>query len=297
MTPVESTTTCSATSPSASPTSAAVRSASAIPVAPVAAFATPALITTACGSALLEVPFRDHDGRRQHAVRRPHGRPDGRHGASGRAQGPAPTRRMPACTPLADEPLGGRDGHQTRTPESRSPVVSSSPKRRLTFWIACPAAPLPRLSSAQMTIVRSRRADPRRPRSRRRPSAGRARAPASTPSGEHVDDVAVRVVLLEQSAQVGASRANARTSRAVRGARAAGAERTSPGKPSCAAISGACWCCRRDTARRSRAPLRHASDARGARPAPVIPDFASTTTPVVLDLGAIGASASSAAVA
>jgi hypothetical protein len=51
MTPVESTTTCSASSPRRRAVSAAVASASSSPRTPVAAFATPELMTTACGSA------------------------------------------------------------------------------------------------------------------------------------------------------------------------------------------------------------------------------------------------------
>ena len=39
------------------------------------------------------------------------------------------------------------------TPVSRSPAVSSRPSARFAFCTAWPAAPLPRLSSAQMTIV------------------------------------------------------------------------------------------------------------------------------------------------
>ncbi len=71
ITPVERTTTASLTIPSASPTATAVASASASPAAPVAAFATPALTTTACGSASREVTTGHEHRRRLHAVGRP----------------------------------------------------------------------------------------------------------------------------------------------------------------------------------------------------------------------------------
>src|SRR3954452_19228964 len=43
------------------------------------------------------------------------------------------------------EPSGCGDAHGA-TPTTGSPAVSSSPRTRLAFWIACPAAPLTRLS-------------------------------------------------------------------------------------------------------------------------------------------------------
>ena len=58
---------------------------------------------------------------------------------------------MPARTPAAANPFGGGDAH-TSTPESRSPAVSGRPSARFAFCTACPAAPLPRLSSAQTTM-------------------------------------------------------------------------------------------------------------------------------------------------
>src|SRR5581483_9775226 len=51
-----------------------------------------------------------------------------------------------------DEAFRRSDAH-TRMPFSRSPAVSSRPSARFAFWIAWPAAPFPRLSSAQTTMV------------------------------------------------------------------------------------------------------------------------------------------------
>src|SRR5205814_2621687 len=51
-----------------------------------------------------------------------------------------------------NETVSRRHAH-TRTPVSRSPRVSSRPSARFAFWTAWPAAPLPRLSSAQTTIA------------------------------------------------------------------------------------------------------------------------------------------------
>src|SRR5207244_2789650 len=48
--------------------------------------------------------------------------------------------------------LRSRDAH-TNTPAWRRPAVSSQPNARLAFWIAWPAAPLPRLSSAPITTA------------------------------------------------------------------------------------------------------------------------------------------------
>src|SRR5262249_47200008 len=48
------------------------------------------------------------------------------------------------------EPLCSGHAH-TRTPSRRKPAVSASPRARFAFCTACPAAPLPRLSIAQIT--------------------------------------------------------------------------------------------------------------------------------------------------
>ena len=100
----------------------------------------------------LEMPLRDDHGGREHAIRRPHRGTDGR---LDRAHEREIEARPPdaGADPRRHEAARSGDAHQTRTPESRRPVVSSSPKRRLTFCTACPAAPLPRLSSAQRTIA------------------------------------------------------------------------------------------------------------------------------------------------
>src|SRR5581483_1495793 len=100
-----------------------------------------------------EVAPGDDDGGGLHAVRGPEGRADG---GTGRAD----EREVRAAAADAGrdarrlEAPGRGDAH-TRTPDRRSPAVSAKPNRWLTFWIACPAAPLPRLSIAQTTIVRS----------------------------------------------------------------------------------------------------------------------------------------------
>src|SRR4029077_16788226 len=46
-----------------------------------------------------------------------------------------------------------RDAHGA-TPIAVRPLVSGSPSIRFAFWMACPAAPLPRLSIAATTTAR-----------------------------------------------------------------------------------------------------------------------------------------------
>ena len=111
-----------------------------LPCSPVAAFATPALTTTACGSATARWRRETSTGAAwtRFVV---HTAPPtaGANGADERE-----VRRRAADSRLhtaRDEPLRGRDGHQTSTPESRSPAVSSNPKSRFTFWIACRRRP------------------------------------------------------------------------------------------------------------------------------------------------------------
>src|SRR5207237_2096778 len=58
----------------------------------------------------------------------------------------------PDGDPRRSESLRGRNAH-TRTPSSRRPAVSGSPRARFAFCTAWPAAPLPRLSIAQITTV------------------------------------------------------------------------------------------------------------------------------------------------
>ena len=87
---------------------------------------------------------------------REHRRADGGDGRAddGEVEPLAPDARVDA---RGREPLRGRDAH-TSTPDSRSPAVSGRPSARFAFCTAWPAAPLPRLSSAQTTIARPGRA-------------------------------------------------------------------------------------------------------------------------------------------
>src|SRR5204863_7942533 len=112
-------------------------------------------------------PGVDHDGlrlgrcdvlavheqaRRLHLVPAEHRAADGRLGRTHDRQ-----IKALAADPRLDrarcEASRRSDAH-TNTPAWRSPAVSFQPKARFAFWIACPAAPLPRLSSAQMTTAR-----------------------------------------------------------------------------------------------------------------------------------------------
>jgi hypothetical protein len=103
MTPVERTTTSSARSPSSVPTSVAVRCASAIPAAPVAAFATPALTTTAWGSATARCLRETSTGaaRTRLVV---HTAPPTARGMERTRATSGDARRIPADTPLATNP-------------------------------------------------------------------------------------------------------------------------------------------------------------------------------------------------
>jgi hypothetical protein len=99
----------------------------------------------------LEVLAGDRHRRRLHAVR-------GEHRGSDRRRGRAHEREVRHFAPDAavdargnEAPRGG-DTH-TSTPCSRSPSVGSSSSARFAFCTAWPAAPLPRLSIAQTTIV------------------------------------------------------------------------------------------------------------------------------------------------
>src|SRR5205814_6089856 len=99
-----------------------------------------------------EVLARDDDGGRDEAIR-------GEHACPGRRRQRADEREVetvlladPAMDAARDEALRRGDTH-TRTPARRRPRVSSSPSARFAFWSAWPAAPLPRLSSAQTTTA------------------------------------------------------------------------------------------------------------------------------------------------
>ena len=103
-----------------------------------------------------EMLLRDDDRRREHLVDGEHRRPDGGHGRAddGEVEPLAADARVHAG---GGEPLRGGDAH-TSTPESRRPAVSGRPSARFAFCTAWPAAPLPRLSSAQTTMPGAGRA-------------------------------------------------------------------------------------------------------------------------------------------
>ena len=106
----------------------------------------------------LEMLARHDDRRRQQAVRREHRRTGrGHERAHEREVAPAAladaaVRRRSATKPLAAVTL------ITSTPASRRPSVSSRPSARFAFCTAWPAAPLPRLSIAQIDDGVARRA-------------------------------------------------------------------------------------------------------------------------------------------
>src|SRR5262249_31750234 len=101
------------------------------------------------GSPVGEVLAADLDGRRLHPVRREHG--GGRHrpagGRGGEGEGGRAARPGAAGDAAGLEAGRRRDAHGM-IPTAGRPVVSGSPRTRLAHWIACPAAPFPRLSSA-----------------------------------------------------------------------------------------------------------------------------------------------------
>ena len=145
-----------------------------------------------------QVLLRDLDRRRLHAVRREHARANGRHERADERE-VAVRASDPALDAAGDEALGGSDAH-TKTPGSRKPSDSGSPSARLAFWIACPAAPLPRLSSAQMTIARPVERSMKRPISAA--SVPCTRASSGAILRQHGDRVGARVGLLEPLPQV-----------------------------------------------------------------------------------------------
>ena len=177
ITPVERTSTSSASRPSSRAASAAVASASSSPRSPVAAFATPELTTTACGSRDLEVRLRDDDRRGLDAVGREHRRADRRRESSGRARGPS--SRLPDARADAggDEALRRGDAH-TSTPVSRRPggLVEAEREVRVLDGLAgrALAEVVERADDDRACRSRGRR----RRRSRRRRCPGRARARA-----------------------------------------------------------------------------------------------------------------------
>ena len=64
-----------------------------------------------------------------------------------------PDALMPAATPAARNPAGAVTV-MGRLRMAVRPAVSGRPSMRLAFWMAWPAAPLPRLSMAATTVAR-----------------------------------------------------------------------------------------------------------------------------------------------
>ena len=157
-------------------------------------------MTIACGCASGQVALRHDDRRRLHAVLRPH---RGAGAVAERADHGEVLLLAPnACMhPRRGEALRCGDAH-TSTPFSRNPAVSSRPSARFAFCTAWPAAPLPRLSSAQMTIevpvaLVGEDAD------LRSVGALHARKLRRHAVRQHTDDRARCVGILEQRANVG----------------------------------------------------------------------------------------------
>ena len=138
--------------PSSRAVSTAVARASATPCSPVAAFATPEFATTACGCATARCSRETTTGAARNRFVVNIAVPVGRHERAHEREVALAALADARSARRRDEALGGGDAH-TSTPASRRPSVSSSPSARFAFCIACPAAPLPRLSSAQITIA------------------------------------------------------------------------------------------------------------------------------------------------
>ena len=293
ITPVERTRISSASRSSSRPASAAVASASSSPRSPVAAFATPELTTIACGSATSRCAFETTTGAASTwltvNIAAPTAGPD--RADDGEVLRRAPDARVDAG---GGEALGGGDAH-TSTPASLSPAVSGSPSARFAFCTAWPAAPLPRLSSAQTTIDRAGRAVGE-DADLRRVGALDARELGRDPVRQHADDVAAGVRLLEQRAHVLVSRGRSR-SRSARAGPAAGAGRSRRGSRAPARAPARAGASRPGTATTFSSTTAACEVGFSVRPAPETPDFASTTTPSGSIDPASGASASSAAVA
>ena len=248
----------------------------AAPGSPVAALAIPALTTTACGSAALEVPP---------ARRRP--APPARGSSvniaaptAGRASGRA--RGRGRCLP---DPRSGR--RSRRSPSAAVTLIRAprrgagrrsprSPSARFALWTAWPAAPLPRLSSAQMTIARPS-TRPRRGRSRRCRCPGRARARGDALRQHAYDGVARHVRGLEprRGGRPRAARVAGRDQPAAHGQQV----RDEADREAERLLDLGRVLVRADAVRRD--VLEHEAGVRAAfsvRPAPETPDFASITT-------------------
>ncbi len=161
MRPVEQTSTSSAAQPRWAATRAHIRSASASPVAPVAALAQPLLRTTAAARpevaarwarltftgpavALLDV----------NTAAATTGRPSS---VATRDRSGSPLALIPQATPAATNPSGEVTPLMTLghgyTPTGDRPAVSSRPRTMLAHCTACPDAPLTRLSMAARTTT------------------------------------------------------------------------------------------------------------------------------------------------
>ena len=266
---------------------------------PVAAFATPELTTTACGSARLEVLLRDEHRRRLDAVDGEHRRADRRRASSGRARGPSSLRRMPAWTPAATKPFGGGDAH-TSTPGEAAARPSRGARAR-----GSRSAPPGRRRPCRGCRARRRRSRVPVGAVGEDADLGRVgalharRARARRPPAARVTAGCGGVGRLERARADRRRRSAGRSTVAISPRRTGsrcGTKQT--GKPSACSISGACWCA---PTRYGDDVLEHGAGVRArpsaSRPAPETPDFASTTTPSGSIASASGASASSAAVA
>ena len=210
----------------------------------------------------LEMLARDDHRRGEHAVDREH--PGARRGneRAHEREVEAVLLADPAVHAARDEALRSGDAH-TSTPVSRRPSVSSRPSARFAFWIAWPAAPLPRLSSAQTTIacpVDSVLVE----RDLGAVGVLHARELRRDALRQHAHDVARRRT--RPRAGRAARRSGGRNRwRAGRDAPAAGAERSRRGSRAPARSPARAGACRRGTARRSRArsPRASSPSARG----------------------------------
>ena len=142
-----------------------------------------------------------------HAVAREHRRPRSRAGPSGRSRGRGGRgRRIPAATPEATNPLAAVTLNCVHVIPARSRAaarrVGSRPSARFAFCTACPAAPLPRLSIAQMTIVIPVEWSAKTPISAASVPCTRADL-GLDPLRQHAHDRAVGVGLLDQRSRIG----------------------------------------------------------------------------------------------
>ena len=267
ITPVERTSTSSASRSSSRPASAAVASASSSPRSPVAAFATPELTTTACGSATSRCAFETTTGAAWTRLTVNIAAPTA--GAvertTARSFAVAPDPRVDAG---GDEALRRAVTLIPSTPESRRPGGLGEPEREVRV--------LHGLAGRALAEVVDRADDDRRAGravgedadlgARRCPA--RARARARRPRAARSRPARPRRRPRAASRSLVASRLRRSTSRSGRGAPAAGAGRSRRGSRAPARSRARAGARRPCTARRSRAPTPACELAFSARPAP-----------------------------